>query len=44
MIRAGKAIAMSKLSRDPSERETASLLIGLVKYDPRKLLPHEVTM
>lgn len=42
MIRAGKGLAMSRLSRDPSERETANLLIDLVKYDPRTLLPHEI--
>lgn len=44
LIRAGKALAISRLSHDPSERETASLLIGLVKYDPRTLLPHEIAI
>jgi N-acetylglucosaminyl-diphospho-decaprenol L-rhamnosyltransferase len=44
LIRASKALAMSRLSRDPSERETASLLIDLVKYDPRTLLPHEIAI
>lgn len=42
LIRATKAFVVSALSRDRSERETASLLIDLVKYDPRKLLPHEI--
>jgi GT2 family glycosyltransferase len=44
LIRATKALAMSTLSRDGSERETANLLIDLVKYDPRKRLPHEIAI
>ncbi len=44
LVRATKALVVSMLSRDRSERETASLLIDLVKYDPRKLLPHELAM
>jgi GT2 family glycosyltransferase len=44
LIRVGKALVMSKLSRDPSERETASLLVDLVRYDPRTLLPHETAI
>ena len=38
LIRVGKALVMCKLSRDPSERETASLLVDMVRYDPRTLL------
>jgi GT2 family glycosyltransferase len=44
LIRAGKALAMSTLSADHSERETASLLVDLVKYDPRTRLPHEIAI
>jgi GT2 family glycosyltransferase len=44
LIRATKALAMSTLNRDRSERETANLLIDLVKYDPWKRLPHEIAI
>lgn len=42
LIRAGKALLVSRLRRDPAERETANLLIDLLKYDPRRRLPHEI--
>jgi N-acetylglucosaminyl-diphospho-decaprenol L-rhamnosyltransferase len=41
LIRACKAIVASSLTEDPPERETANLLMSLVKYDPRTALPHE---
>jgi hypothetical protein len=42
LIRAGKAFVAGHASDDKSERATARMLIDLVKYDPRRLLPHEV--
>ena len=44
LIRACKAFLVSRVKNDVSQRATASLLIDLVKYDPRRVLPHEVAV